>query len=220
MELKKYKLGDIATIVNGATPSTTDLDNYDGEIIWFTPKDLSDQKVKIISKGCRNITQKGYDSCSTQMIPPYNILMSSRAPIGLLAINKVECCTNQGFKNIVIDKCICDVDFMYYYLKYNIQQIEALGSGTTFKEVSKASLEKYDVKIPYLEEQKYIASILSTLDDKIELNRAINQNLRARREQSQTQFELCRGAAVNADISPNLPILARSLEAAEVHLAA
>lgn len=163
MKLTKYKLGEISTIVNGATPSTADLNNYDGEIIWFTPKDLSDQNVKVISKGYRNITQKGYDSCSTQMIPSYNILMSSRAPIGLLAINKTECCTNQGFKNIILDKTICDVDFMYYYLKYNIQQIEVLGAGTTFKEVLKASLEKLEVKIPCLQEQKRMAIMLSAL---------------------------------------------------------
>lgn len=100
MELKKYKLGNIADIINGATPSTQDIRNYDGNIIWITPKDLSDQKTKRISRGQRNITIKGFNSCSAQMIPPHNILMSSRAPIGLLAINENECCTNQGFKNL------------------------------------------------------------------------------------------------------------------------
>ena len=66
---------------------------------------------------------------------------------------------------------------MYYYLKYNIRQIESLGSGTTFKEVSKQSLEKYEVKLPSLQEQRDIAALLSAIDDKIFLNRAINQNL-------------------------------------------
>lgn len=179
MELKKYKLGDIAEIINGSTPSTADADNYDGEIIWITPKDLSDQKSKYIEKGSRNITEKGYNSCSTQMIPSYNILMSSRAPIGLLAINKVDCCTNQGFKNIVVNKSICNVDYLYYYLKFHITEIEALGSGTTFKEVSKASLQKFEISIPSLEIQNKIASTLSNLDQKIALNRQINQNLRA-----------------------------------------
>ena len=120
MELKKYKLGNIADIINGATPSTQDIRNYDGNIIWITPKDLSDQKTKRIRRGQRNITIKGFNSCSAQMIPPHNILMSSRAPIGLLAINENECCTNQGFKNLVINKSICDVDYIYYYLKFHI----------------------------------------------------------------------------------------------------
>ena len=221
MELKKYKLGEIATIVNGATPSTSDNENYDGEIVWFTPKDLSDQNVKYISKGYRNISQKGYDSCSTQIIPPYNILMSSRAPIGLLAINTIECCTNQGFKNLVVNKSICDVDYLYYFLKFNIWQIDALGSGTTFKEVSKASLERYELNIPCLETQKSIAAILSSLDHKIALNRAINQNLRARREQRESSLSLCRAEAVNGDVSRNLEeIFDRSLRVAEVRHAA
>ena len=183
MELKKYKLGDIADIINGATPSTSCEDNYDGEIVWITPKDLSDQKSKYIEKGSRKITQKGYDSCSTQMIPSYNILMSSRAPIGLLAINKVDCCTNQGFKNIIVNKSICDVDYLYYYLKFHIKEIEALGSGTTFKEVSKVALQKFEINIPNLEEQKRIGNLLSALDEKIELNRKINDNLEAMAKQ-------------------------------------
>ncbi len=177
MEMKKYKLGEIATIYNGSTPSTTDKDNYDGDIVWATPKDLSDQQSKWFNKGARNITKKGFDSCSTQIIPANNILMSSRAPIGLFAINKVDCCTNQGFKNIVLDKAIADVDFMYYFLKYHVKEIEALGTGTTFKEVSKKSFESYEIGIPNLNIQKRIASILSALDQKIYLNRSINRDL-------------------------------------------
>ena len=177
MDLKKYKLGEIAEIINGATPSTSYEDNYDGELVWITPKDLSDKKSKYIERGSRNITQKGFNSCSAQMIPAYNILMSSRAPIGLLAINLTDCCTNQGFKNIVVDRSICDVDFLYYYLKYHIKEVETLGSGTTFKEVSKTSLLQFEVTIPSLVIQKHIASILSNIDKKIAINRAINDNL-------------------------------------------
>ena len=183
MELKKYKLEEIANIVNGATPSTSCEENYDGDIVWITPKDLSDQRSKYIDRGNRNITQKGCDSCSVQMIPAYNILMSSRAPIGLLVINTIECCTNQGFKNIIVDKSICDIDYLYYYLKYHIKEIEAIGSGTTFKEVSKTSLQQFEIALPALEVQKHIASILSNIDCKIELNRAINQNLEAMAKQ-------------------------------------
>lgn len=179
MEMKKYKLGDIAKIYNGSTPSTSDNSNYDGEIVWATPKDLSDQNSKYFSQGARNITQMGFDSCSTQMIPANNILMSSRAPIGLFAINTVACCTNQGFKNIVLDKSISDVDYMYYYLKYHVKEIEALGSGTTFKEVSKTAFEKYEISIPSLSVQQKIAAVLSSLDDKIALNKKINTKLEA-----------------------------------------
>ena len=176
-EMKKYKLGEIAEIYNGSTPSTFDSSNYDGDIIWATPKDLSDQNSKYFSQGARNITQKGFDSCSTQMISANNILMSSRAPIGLFAINTVDCCTNQGFKNIVLDKSIADVDFMYYFLKYHVKEIEALGSGTTFREVSKTAFEKYEISIPALPIQQKISAILSNIDRKISVNREINRNL-------------------------------------------
>ena len=179
MELKKYKLGDVADIVNGATPSTHNSENYDGSIIWITPKDLSDQKQKIIRRGQRNISEIGFNNCSAQMIPPYNILMSSRAPIGLLAINENECCTNQGFKNLVLDKSICDTDYMYYYLQFHMKEIEALGSGTTFKEISKSALQGLEIRLPNLEKQRDIAKCLSDLDRKIELNMQINDNLEA-----------------------------------------
>ena len=183
MELKKYKLGDVADIVNGATPSTHNSENYDGSIIWITPKDLSGQKQKIIRRGQRNISEIGFNNCSAQMIPPYNILMSSRAPIGLLAINENECCTNQGFKNLVLDKSICDTDYMYYYLQFHMKEIEALGSGTTFKEISKSALQGLEIRLPDLEKQRYIAKCLSDLDRKIELNKQINDNLEAMAKQ-------------------------------------
>ena len=88
------QIDDVAEIYNGATPSTINELNYGGDIVWITPKDLSDQKQKFVYKGERNISQVGYDSCSTHLLPSNTILMSSRAPIGLLAISKTELCTN------------------------------------------------------------------------------------------------------------------------------
>ena len=146
-------LGDIADIMNGATPDTSNPSNYGGEIVWITPKDLSDQDSKFVYYGERNITQSGYDSCSTKLLPPWTILMSSRAPIGLISIAMVEVCTNQGFKSFVFkDEAL--VPYMYYYLMYHIKSIEQLGSGTTFKEVSRDSMMKYEVLLPPIEQLK------------------------------------------------------------------
>ena len=174
---KHYKIKEISEVVNGSTPSTKEEDNYDGDIIWLTPKDLSDQRTKYIYRGERNITKKGYDSCGTKMIPPDNIIMSSRAPIGLLSINKNECCTNQGFKSLILNKKLADTNYMYYFIKHHMPQIEALGSGTTFKEVSKDSMENYEIDIPDLPTQKKIADVLSCIDDKIALNNKTNTEL-------------------------------------------
>ena len=173
----KCKLSYVSEIISGATPSTTHDEYYDGDVVWFTPKDLSDQNTKYVEQGSRNITAEGFRSCSARMIPPYNLLMSSRAPIGLLSINEVECCTNQGFKSMVVDKTKADVDYLYYYIKHHLPEVEALGSGTTFKEVSRASLEKWEIDIPDLHTQKEISSILSFLDRKISLNRKANEVL-------------------------------------------
>ena len=175
----RAKIREFAQVVNGSTPSTNRADYYDGNIIWFTPKDLSDQNSKYIYYSERCITQVGYDSCSTQMIPAGNLLMSSRAPIGLLAINKRECCTNQGFKSFIVDETKCLVEYLYYYLKYHIKEVEALGSGTTFKEVSKNSIENYDIELPSLVIQNNIVSILKNIDAKIANNNAINAELEA-----------------------------------------
>lgn len=140
-------INDIADVINGATPSTKNENNYGGDIVWITPKDLSDQKHKFIYKGERNISKDGYDSCSTHLLPINSILMSSRAPIGLLAIAKAELCTNQGFKSFVPKEDRIST-YLYYYLQFHIRQIEQLGTGTTFKEVSREDILKFPIQKP------------------------------------------------------------------------
>lgn len=138
------QLSEVVDITNGATPSTANEENYGGDVVWITPKDLSDQQCKFIANGQRNITQKGFDSCSTSLLPVGTLLLSSRAPIGLLSIAKSKLCTNQGFKSLV-PKNSNDTNFLYYYIQRHVPQIEQLGSGTTFKEVSKDDLSSFPV---------------------------------------------------------------------------
>ena len=175
-EWKEYKLEEIGTIVGGATPSTKEPQNYDGNISWITPKDLSNYSSRYISRGERMITSEGYNSCSCKMLPKGSVLFSSRAPIGYVAIASNELCTNQGFKSVIPDGRFVDSTFLYYLLVYNKDMIEGLGSGTTFKEVSGNVMRNVVVKIPGLDTQKRISSILSSLDDKIEVNKQINDN--------------------------------------------
>lgn len=138
---------DITKIFNGSTPSTTEEENYGGEIVWITPKDLSDQNCKFVYQGARNITQAGYDSCSTTMVPKGTVVMSSRAPIGLLSIAQCDLCTNQGFKNMVPND-MTDSKYLYYTIQQHIPQIQNLGTGTTFKEVSKDELGRFAILYP------------------------------------------------------------------------
>ena len=178
MEYREYKLEELGEIVGGSTPSTKNENYYNGNISWITPKDLTDLKGRFINEGERNITEEGYKSTSTKLLPVNSVLFSSRAPIGYVAINnKKEVCTNQGFKSIIPNEKI-DYMYLYYLLKYNKNKIESLGSGTTFKEVSGTVMKNVKVLIPVEKtNQKKIAKILSVLDDKIELNTQTNDNL-------------------------------------------
>ncbi len=175
-----HKLSEIGSVVGGATPSTTVDAYYNGDIPWLTPKDLSNFHERYIERGERNITKSGLNSCSAQLLPAGSVLFSSRAPIGYVAIAKNPIATNQGFKSIIPNPEKVDSLFLYYLLKYNKDNIEAMGSGTTFKEVSGATMKNIEVYLPEnLDEQRRIAGILGSLDDKIELNRRINANLEA-----------------------------------------
>lgn len=177
IEWKEYKLHEIGEIVGGATPSTKNAENYDGNIAWLTPKDLSSFTERYISKGERSITEQGYKSCSTRMLPKHSILFSSRAPIGYIAIAANEICTNQGFKSIIPNEKV-DYLFLYYLLKYKKNDIEGMGSGTTFKEVSGNVMKNIKISIPIdIEIQKRISNVFDKIDCKIENNNAINRNL-------------------------------------------
>jgi len=172
------KISDIGTVVGGATPSTKKPENYEnGAIAWITPKDLSTFSGRYIQHGERNITEAGVRSCSTQLLPKNTVLFSSRAPIGYIAIAENEVCTNQGFKSVISNENIEPL-FLYYLLKYNKNKIESMGSGTTFKEVSGSTMKNIVVSVPKdMGTQKQIVAVLGSIDDKIELNNAINNNL-------------------------------------------
>lgn len=186
-EWVERKISDIGTVVGGATPSTKNPENYeDGKIAWITPKDLSTFTGRYIKRGERNITEVGLRSCSTQLLPQNAVLFSSRAPIGYVAIAANEVCTNQGFKSVVPNENT-DPLFLFYLLKYNKDKIEGMGSGTTFKEVSGNTMKNIVVNVPTDKGvQEKIASILGSIDDKIEENEQINNNLE---QQAQAIFK-------------------------------
>ncbi len=177
MEFINVKLSDIGEVVGGSTPSTKNPDNYDGDIAWITPKDLAGYNKVYISRGERNITESGFKSCSTKMLPKNSVLFSSRAPIGYVAISENDLCTNQGFKSIIPNEKI-DYKFLYYLLKHNKDYIASKGSGSTFKEVSGSVMKGIELSIPKeISDQRRISKVLFNIDKKIELNNEINNNL-------------------------------------------
>lgn len=177
-KLKVVKLKELGTIVGGGTPSTIVEEYYNGDISWITPKDLSGCNSKYISKGERSITQLGLDKSNAVLLPPKTILISSRAPIGYVAISTKELSTNQGFKSVIPNKNVVNTEYLYYLLSLNSDRLKNIGTGTTFKEVSKKVVEDFEMRIiEDVNEQEKIANLLSALDNKIELNNQMNKDL-------------------------------------------
>ena len=148
-------MGDVAKVVGGSTPKTSEPSYWGGDIPWITPDDLSGFTDKYIERGRRNITQAGYDSCSTQMVPAETVLFTSRAPIGYVAIARNPVCTNQGFKSFV---CAAEVRpaFVYWWLRASKDLAASMASGTTFPELSAKAAARLPVPIPPLAEQDWV----------------------------------------------------------------
>ena len=173
---KKYKLEEVAKIVGGGTPRT-DIDEYwNGDIPWITPKDLSNFNGRYISKGERSITKKGLINSSAKLLPPGTILLTSRAPVGYLAIAKNEITTNQGFRSLIPSDNVDNL-FLFYSLKNNIKYLKFKATGTTFEELNGSVLGSLVFLFPPIAEQRAIASVLSSLDDKIDLLHRENKTL-------------------------------------------
>lgn len=164
---KDSAIKEIAFVISGGTPDTNISDYWNGSILWCTPTDITSSG-KYISKTQQRITAQGLKTSSATLLPVGSILMCSRATIGSKAIATQPITTNQGFKSFVCKESLNN-EFFYYYLEMILNDFLRLASGNTFKELSKASVENFIVKIPTLDEQIEIANILSTADRKIEL---------------------------------------------------
>jgi type I restriction enzyme S subunit len=156
-------LGDCCQIISGSTPKRNKPEYWGGDIPWVTPKDLGKLKTPVLKDAPEKITEAGYKSCSTTLLPQGSILFSSRAPIGYVAIAGRPMCTNQGFKSLVPNEYVHS-PYLYWCMRKYASDIEALGSGTTFKEVSKGIVERFIIPLPPLEEQRRIAAILDKAD--------------------------------------------------------
>lgn len=143
-------LSDISEIIGGSTPSKAIEDNFcqDIGLPWITPKDLSLNKgKKYITRGEWNVTERGLREASLKIMPPGTVLLSSRAPIGYLAIARTDVTTNQGFKSF-IPKGIFNSEFIFYTIQNLVPEIEANSSGSTFKEVSSGTLKTIKTILP------------------------------------------------------------------------
>lgn len=152
-------IGEICQIVNGGTPKTSVSAYWDGPHQWVTPAEMGRRESPYIDRTKRSLSDAGIRDSSARMLPAHSVILSSRAPIGHLAINTVPMATNQGCKGLIPNNGLSS-KFLYYFLSANVDLLNALGTGTTFKELSGARLKEVKMPLPPLAEQQRIVGIL------------------------------------------------------------
>jgi type I restriction enzyme S subunit len=157
------KLSEVCKVVSGSTPKRERTEYWGGDIPWVTPKEITRLSSAFLCESVEKITEAGFKSCSTTMLPVGSLLLSSRAPIGLLAINKIPVCTNQGFKSLIPGKEVI-VEYLYFFLKHNVSSLQAKGNGATFKELAKPAVEDFPISLPPLDDQIRIAHLLGKVE--------------------------------------------------------
>ncbi len=169
------KLSDISEILNGGTPDTKNQDYWDGDICWAT---LVDTKNKYLSDTERKITIKGVEKSSAVILPINTVIFSSRATIGDICINKVETCTNQGYKNFVCKEDKIHYEYLYHILKNQSENIAALASGMTYPEISKSEISDFKIPLPPKDIQEKIVAEIEVLEAKEAEAKAEIENLK------------------------------------------
>ena len=166
---EQRKLGDIADIVGGGTPSTNNADYWDGDIDWYAPAEIGDKI--FVDSSERKITKEGFENCSAKLLPAGSVLFTSRAGIGKMAILRKESCTNQGFQSIVPHEGELDSYFIFSRSDELKNYGETVGAGSTFVEVSGKQMSNMNLMMPKsYSEQIVIGKYFSQLDDFITLH--------------------------------------------------
>lgn len=189
-------------LVNGSTPSSSDPSFWDGDIVWVTPDDLGELHVSRLGDSRRKITEEGYKSCGTSIVPKGSIVVSTRAPIGYVAIATTNLCTNQGCKSLVPKRPL-STGFFYYQLSSAKNELESRGEGSTFKEISKDKLGLIILTKPPEPNQHSIAFFLdretAKIDALIEKKERLIKLLQEKRTALITQ-------AVTKGLDPTVPM--------------
>ena len=189
-------------VVNGSTPKSGESDNWDGDIPWVTPEDLGKMSDRVLNKPARFLTRNGYASCGTQMVRAGSLVLSTRAPIGHLAIAGTSVCTNQGCRSLVF-RHSADETYFYFHLHAAKPVLQAAGRGSTFKELASEDLESVHLSIPPLDEQRTIADFLDRETAKIDALVARKERLIELLQEKRTALIT---RAVTRGLDPNVPM--------------
>ncbi|MCL4220458.1 MAG: restriction endonuclease subunit S [Phycisphaerales bacterium] len=161
---EQKEIDALARVTQGGTPDTTNADYWGGPIYWLTPAEMGKDDSPYIGSTRRTLTEEGLEHCSSELLPPQSVIISTRAPIGHLAINTLPIAINQGCRGLIP---VADARFLYYALLYAKPRLLDLGAGNTFKELSGSALKAFILPAPSPREQRKIADCLTSLDDLI-----------------------------------------------------
>ncbi|MCH8814528.1 MAG: restriction endonuclease subunit S, partial [Chloroflexi bacterium] len=195
-------------VVNGATPKSGEPDYWDGDIVWVTPDDLGSLSSPILGDSARKITHEGHLSCGTTLVPAGSLVLSTRAPIGHLAMTAVDFCTNQGCRSLLFRRPGSE-RFSYYQMTGAKRELQSWGQGSTFKELAKNKLEAIPLAEPPANEQRTIATFLDRETAKIDALVAKKERLIELLEEKRTALITY---AVTKGLDPDVPMRDPSVE--------
>lgn len=152
-------LKEVCRITNGGTPKSGVESLWHGGVAWLTPAEMGKRLTPYIEKTARTISQEGLANSSAKLVPPGSVILSTRAPIGHLAINEIPMAFNQGCRGLTPGEKL-DVKYLYYFLYFSRDALDGLGTGTTFKELSSSNLASFKIPLPNLKEQRRIVAVL------------------------------------------------------------
>ncbi len=167
--MARYKLGEICEIVSGSTPKTSIAEYWDGDVIWITPAEINEDSY-IITDSVRKLTELGVKKTGLSSFPEGTVILSSRAPIGKVAIAGREMYCNQGFKNLICSEKINN-RYLYWFLKGNTAFLNSLGRGATFKEISKQIVSAIEINVPEIDQQMQAVENLERISSIIQLRK-------------------------------------------------
>lgn len=204
-EVRRTKLA-FRSIVGGSTPSSSNESYWDGQIAWVTPADIS--KTDRIKDSQRRITQEGLDSCSAELLPPGTLIVTSRAPVGNVALAEISLCTNQGCKSLAPDKDTTHPTFGLYMFSILQEELQNLSNGTTFMELSSQELGDLPLPLPPLPEQTAIVEHLDRATADIDAAIACAEREADLLDKYRTRLiaDVVTGKADVRDTAPQIPV--------------
>ena len=174
---KEYKYTELASLIGGGTPKTSETSYWNGNIPWLSVKDFCGNS-KYVYKTEKHITELGLCNSSTKLLHRGDIIISARGTVGEIAMLPRDMAFNQSCFGIRANAKVINNHYLYYLTKTKVRELQNSSHGSVFDTITKDTFENIHCSIPNINEQIKIAAILSSLDDKIELNRRINDNLK------------------------------------------